>query len=195
MALKMRTNSGQWQKGISGNPAGRPRGSPNQSKSLLEVLGPEARELVAHQVFEMALDGHSKAIKMFIERFYPAPKHGPIDVDLPALETSQDLYPAIGEVDQARFGGRISRQQATVVKDLLRAEGHHFATQEWHSSPAYKQMVLEKIAEAQRIIDRHGIPRQPIPINPRDYPGAKQGIGGSHSERPESLPDSIPESD
>jgi len=60
-----------FQKGQSGNPAGRPKGSRDKRTELRELLEPHAEELVLRAV-NMALEGDITALKMCLDRLIPA---------------------------------------------------------------------------------------------------------------------------
>lgn len=57
----------RFEKGVSGNPTGRPRGSRDRRTVLRELLNPHAPDLVRKAV-ELALQGDSTALKMCLDR-------------------------------------------------------------------------------------------------------------------------------
>lgn len=65
---------GQWQRGISGNPRGRPRKGRTLTEALekyaddREAAGDPARERLACTIWTMALDGDLNATKLLFER-------------------------------------------------------------------------------------------------------------------------------
>ena len=67
-------NKGQFPQGVSGNPAGRPKGSKNKITLLKQSLELQLREQAAHDIgdvlrkaTELALEGHPGMIKMLVE--------------------------------------------------------------------------------------------------------------------------------
>lgn len=69
-----RKENGQFPKGVSGNPLGRPKGSKNEITLLKQSLELMLREQAAPNIpavldkaVEMALDGHPGMIKMLVE--------------------------------------------------------------------------------------------------------------------------------
>lgn len=69
-----RTVKGQFPKGVSGNPAGRPKGSKNEITLLKQSLELALRQQAAPEIhgvldkaIEMALEGHPGMIKMLVE--------------------------------------------------------------------------------------------------------------------------------
>jgi Family of unknown function (DUF5681) len=78
-ASKKRSGPGRpWPKGVSGNPAGRPRGSLNKStinaRRLAQKFLDEAVEPVFQKLVEMAKGGDTQAIKLVVERILPVMK-------------------------------------------------------------------------------------------------------------------------
>lgn len=70
----VRKEDGTFPKGVSGNPAGRPKGSKNAITLLKQSLELQLREQAAPDIgavldkaVEMALDGHPGMIKMLVE--------------------------------------------------------------------------------------------------------------------------------
>ena len=60
-----------FQKGQSGNPSGRPKGTKDKRTELRELLQPHAPALIEKAV-EMALEGDTTALKMCLDRIIPA---------------------------------------------------------------------------------------------------------------------------
>ncbi|PJD94135.1 MAG: hypothetical protein CK424_00855 [Legionella sp.] len=85
-----------FQKGKSGNPAGKPKGALNKRPLLTKLLEPHAEALVA-KMLELALAGDPVALRLCIERLIPKAdqKHVVATMpDLSDLETSQ-IIPAL----------------------------------------------------------------------------------------------------
>lgn len=59
--------------GVSGNPAGRPKGKQNRRTALKELLDPHADKLVEKAV-QLALDGDVTALRLCLERIIPPVK-------------------------------------------------------------------------------------------------------------------------
>jgi hypothetical protein len=60
-----------FQKGQSGNPAGRPRGSRNRPRARVQSLLEGKAEDVARKVIEMAQAGNIRALRMCMDRIAP----------------------------------------------------------------------------------------------------------------------------
>jgi hypothetical protein len=78
----------QWQKGQSGNPAGRPRGSRNKTTMLMQNLLEDEAEAIARKAIEMAKAGDMAAIRVCMDRLAPARRGAAISCELPPVETA-----------------------------------------------------------------------------------------------------------
>jgi hypothetical protein len=78
-----------FQKGQSGNPAGRPRGSRNRPRARVQSLLEGKAEDVARKVIEMAQAGNIPALRMCMDRIAPAPKYEPGSCELPRSTVPQ----------------------------------------------------------------------------------------------------------
>ena len=84
-----------FQKGESGNPAGRPRGIVNRATALAQNLLSERAEGIARKVIALAEDGDMAAIRVCMERLVPPIKHPPVAVELPPLKNAVDSVEAM----------------------------------------------------------------------------------------------------
>ncbi len=110
-----------FQKGVSGNPKGRPRGARNKLTLLAEaLLDGEAEDLV-RTVIELAKAGDVGALRLCLERILPPRKDRPISVKLPRIETPQDIADASTEVLGAVLDGTITPSEGQAVMALLEA--------------------------------------------------------------------------
>jgi hypothetical protein len=78
-AIKKRRGPGRpWPRGVSGNPAGRPKGSLNKStinaRRLAQKFLDEAVEPVFQKLVQMAKDGDQQALRLVVERILPTIK-------------------------------------------------------------------------------------------------------------------------
>ena len=86
---------GKFQKGQSGNPAGRKSGSRHKASLAVEALLDDEAEKLSRKAIEMALDGNAVALRLCLERIAP-PRRGrrPVNLDLGPVKTSADLADA-----------------------------------------------------------------------------------------------------
>ena len=80
----------QFQKGQSGNPDGRPRGSRNKATILLRDLLDGDSEAIARKAIELAKQADIAAIRVCLERLVPPRRSEPIVFELPPLATAAD---------------------------------------------------------------------------------------------------------
>src|SRR5258708_29921667 len=87
-----------FQKGESGNPAGRPRGARNRTTVLLEDLLAEHAEAIARKAIELAKAGETAALRMCLDRLVPVRKDEPVGFDLPPLDTAAHSLAAAARI-------------------------------------------------------------------------------------------------
>ena len=106
-------------KGVSGNPAGRPAGSRNKATVLaLQLLEGEA-EALTRKAVEQALEGDTTALRLCLERLVPPRKGRPIELELPAITSTEDLAPAFAALVAALARGDLTPDEAQTVGTLL----------------------------------------------------------------------------
>ena len=112
-------NRGQYSKGSSGNPKGRPKGSRNQATVLIEQLLDGEAEEIAGACIRLAKEGDRTALRLVMERLLPQRRGRPIQIDLPNVESVADLADAYDAVLEAIGNGDITPDEATVLLALL----------------------------------------------------------------------------
>src|SRR3989442_7335132 len=104
-----------FEKGESGNPAGRPRGSRNRTALLMENLLSYEAEAIGRKAVEMAIKGDMAAIRLCMDRLAPPRKEEPIAVELPPLQKPADSVAAAATLVAAVPGeGREASRAAQV---------------------------------------------------------------------------------
>ena len=111
----------RFQKEVSGNPKGRPLGSRNQSILAAEKLMENQAAAITQKCIDKALAGDATAIKLCLSRILPVKRERTIELDLPALEGSQDALKAIKVVLEAVGAGAITPSEGQGVAQLLEA--------------------------------------------------------------------------
>src|ERR1700716_1683215 len=87
-----------------GNP-GRPKGARNKATVAAELLLDGDAEAITSKAVELAKEGDLTAIRICIDRFFPARKDRPIPFNLPKLECAADAGAAIAAIVAAVAGG------------------------------------------------------------------------------------------
>ena len=117
----------RYQKGQSGNPAGKPVGARDKRTELRALLEPHAETLVAKAV-NLALDGDTTVLRICLERLIAPMKAVDAPVDLPALQGS------VGEqghaVIAALSNGYVTPDQAASLMQALSAQARIMAVDE-----------------------------------------------------------------
>jgi hypothetical protein len=85
----------RFQKSVSGNPAGRPRGSRNKSNILLQKISNEDAQAIMDTATALAKQGNVAAMRLCVQLFRPLRRAEPVTCDLPILKTPADVLAAM----------------------------------------------------------------------------------------------------
>jgi len=114
-----------FEKGESGNPAGRPRGSRNRATLLMESLLADDAEAIGRKAIEMAKQGDMAAVRLCMDRLAPARKGEPVAFELPPLDKPADSVAAAAEIVAGVAAGKLTPSEgadlAKVVDVYVRA--------------------------------------------------------------------------
>lgn len=108
-----------FKKGVSGNPAGRKRGTPDKRTALRELLQPHAADLTKKAV-ELALAGDTTALRICIDRCIPVMKAKDEPVLVPGLAGT--LAEQGQAVLSAMAAGTVTPDQASAVMQVIAAQ-------------------------------------------------------------------------
>ena len=111
-----------FQKGRSGNPAGRRPGSRNRTTQAAELLLEGEAEALTRRAIELALEGDATALKLCLERIVPRRKSRALDFDLPPIDRVEDLAGAIGSVLQEASRGRLLLDEAAALVGMMESK-------------------------------------------------------------------------
>ncbi|MGU3541026.1 DUF5681 domain-containing protein [Methylobacterium sp. A54F] len=142
----MTTRGRAFEKGRSGNPAGRPRGSRNRSALALEELLDGEAKAITRKAIEMAKAGDTVAMRLCLERLIPARKDRIIRFGLPPIEGPQDLPKATTALLQAVADGDLTAAEAAELSKLVEAHVRAVETKDF----AERLAALEANAGAKR---------------------------------------------
>jgi hypothetical protein len=112
-----------FEKGRSGNPAGRPRGSVNRSTRAAMLLLDGEAEALTRKAVELALAGDPVALRLCLERILGARRGRPVDLagtlELPPLADAGDLAGAMAGVATAAAQGMITPDEALALAQMV----------------------------------------------------------------------------
>lgn len=114
-----RNEIGQFVKGRSGNPVGRPPGARNRATLLAEQLFDGATDALASKAVAMAMAGDVAAMRLVIGRIIAPRRHRPTAFTLPPLNTAADCAPAMAAIAAAASDGAISAAEASELSQVI----------------------------------------------------------------------------
>ena len=113
-----------FQKGQSGNPAGRPMGSRNAATQLAEALLDGEAAALTRKLVDLALAGDPAMLRLAVERIVPR-RARTNAFALPEINSAADLAPAMAAIVRAASEGAITpfdaAELARMVETMLRA--------------------------------------------------------------------------
>lgn len=114
-----RAPDGRWKAGTSGNPQGKPRGALRHTTRTVNGLFGDAAGDVAKAIIEAATGGDIAACRIVIDRLVPPAKDAPVEFDMPALATADDIVEAGAGVLSAVGQGELTPDQGERLMGLL----------------------------------------------------------------------------
>jgi hypothetical protein len=108
-----------FQKGQSGNPLGRPKGSRNRTTLAIEAMMEGEGEAIARKVIQQALAGDAASQRACLERIAPPSRERVVEFELRPIETAADAFGASQDVLDALTAGLITFTQAKEAMDLI----------------------------------------------------------------------------
>lgn len=114
--------SRRFRPGVSGNPAGKPKGTRNMVTRAVEALLEGQHEALTQKAIELALQGDGPALRLCLDRIAPARKDSPITFALPPVKTVADAVQASAALLAAVAAGEVTPDEGGRVMALL--SGH-----------------------------------------------------------------------
>ena len=101
-----------FEKGRSGNPAGRPRGCRNRSTLAAQLLLQGEAEALTRKAVELALGGDPAALRLCLDRLIAPHRGRLVAFALPPMRTPADLAPAMEAIAAAVARGVLAPAEA-----------------------------------------------------------------------------------
>jgi hypothetical protein len=137
-----RAAGGKFAAGVSGNPAGRPRGSRDKRTLVLaELVDGDGVEIVG-KLLARAKKGDPWAVRLVVERLLPKMERR-LQIDLPRVEQASDVASAVAQVIELASSGDLTVDEARAFLALLESQRKAIETSEL-------QVRLELLEEQQR---------------------------------------------
>jgi hypothetical protein len=110
---------GRFAPGVSGNPAGKRKGTRNRMTILAAALSLDESGEIARAVIDRALAGDHVAARFCLKLLVPKLRSRPIELDLPACNSVEDIVAAFDVTVAAMAAGEITPDEALTVSRVL----------------------------------------------------------------------------
>jgi hypothetical protein len=138
-----------FQKGQSGNPAGRPAGARNRKTLAAAMLLDGEAEGLTRRAVELALAGDPTALRLCIERILPPCRERTIEFTLPPIESPADIAPAMKAVAAALADGVISPGESEAIARMVDTFVRTIETSDFERRLAELERQTEERQQAQ----------------------------------------------
>jgi hypothetical protein len=105
--------------GVSGNPAGRPKGARHKATIAAEQLLDGESEALTRKAIELAKNGDVTALRLCLGRILPERKDRPVSFELPTMTCANDASRAMSEIIQAVADGDLTPSEAEIMTRLI----------------------------------------------------------------------------
>jgi hypothetical protein len=108
-----------FQKGKSGNPAGRPPGARNKATLAAEALLDGEAESLTRKAIELAKGGDATAMRLCLDRIISPRKDRLVKFELPPVQTASDAIKASSALVAAVANGELTPSEAAELGRLV----------------------------------------------------------------------------
>lgn len=119
-----------FQKGQSGNPLGRPKGSRNATTLALETLLDGQATALTQKAIDLALAGDMTALRICLDRIFPPRKDRPVTFEIPAIASPGDAAKVTSAILAAVASGDLTPTDAGEISKLVDSYVKAFETAE-----------------------------------------------------------------
>jgi polyhydroxyalkanoate synthesis regulator phasin len=152
----------RFQKGQSGNPAGRPRGSRNRVTRLMEDLLQGEAETLTRVAIGRAMAGDPVALKLCLQRMMAPMRGRPIEIDLPAGDgTIATVAERLEATVAAVASGEITPDEAESIARVLQEQRQQIETADIDRRLMRLEEAARREDEARRAAAQNGYQRLP----------------------------------
>ncbi|HEY1745611.1 MAG TPA: DUF5681 domain-containing protein [Xanthobacteraceae bacterium] len=107
--------------GVSGNPAGKPRGTRNRTTLAVEALLDGEAEKLARKAVEVALTGDVTALRLCLDRIAPDRRGRPVYLTLPQITDAATVLEAHAVVLAELASGQLTPDEGEALGRLLQS--------------------------------------------------------------------------
>ena len=108
-----------FEKGRSGNPAGRPRGARNKATLAAEALFDSEAEALSRKAVELVLGGSEGALRLCLDRIIAPRRERPIQLAVPPIRSASDIAAAMGTIVKAAAQGATTPDEALKLSQMV----------------------------------------------------------------------------
>jgi Family of unknown function (DUF5681) len=109
----------RFEKGQSGNPAGRPPGSRNRATMLGEAMFQGKAEAIIGKAIEKAMEGDMTAIRLCLERVFPRLRDRATVFDLPPINGAPEALAALTSIVAGVSSGELTAAEGSELSKLV----------------------------------------------------------------------------
>jgi hypothetical protein len=114
-----RKQGGRFQKGQSGNPAGKPPGTRNKTTIAVEALLDGDAKALTTKAIDLAKAGDLQALRICMDRIVPPRRDRPVTFEMTKLETAQDAAAAVSSLLASVAAGDMTPSEASEVSKVI----------------------------------------------------------------------------
>ena len=141
----------KFQKGQSGNPNGRVKGSRNRATMLVEQIFDEKlfgvdrkADAIISKVIEQAANGDTACIRLCFDRLAPSRKDRPVFFELPKMQEAKDAVNASAAIVAAVAGGDLTPSEAAELSKVIDGYARSLQTVEFEERLSKLERVVAK---------------------------------------------------
>jgi len=132
-----------WKPGQSGNPAGKPKGTRHKITMAMQELLDDEAETLTRKAIDMAKGGDLVAMRLCLERLHPPIKGRTIKLDLPPINSLDDVLKGHSVIAESLAEGEITPDEAATVASVLEVKRRTIETVELEQRLAKIEQQIE----------------------------------------------------